>query len=265
LANITTADFGYVSDTGNNFNQFDVTFGGVDINVAGWSDTKNVASPNDPTDLDSYIERAVDFDKNGHGWSMLNVDELNSGNCGYSHSADNLGNCDYQDYDFFLLSFSESVSLTKATYSWVYNTSSNNQVSVVALNSAGLATDTNGNGNLQDNNWSDIATNQTLASDWAQVEYDGAQNHNYYTDFGGTSVGQASNVDEIYSNFWLIGALNTVFGGNIGMESDDGMKLAGVSFKTKPDDTISVPEPSTFVLLVLALMGLQLSNRRQLK
>ena len=278
MASVTTTSghFGGVSDTGNNFNQFEVNFGGVDVKVSGWSDTGNVSSnPSNSNDLDPIIERAVDFEKYGNGWSMKNTDESSSGNCGYSHSADNLGSgCDYQDYDFFLLEFSEAVTLNSADYSWrhrdythtsngyVYTetkseATASNQVSVAALRS----------GSLDQSTWQDVKDNQTIASNWSQMRYSGTDKQAYYTNFGQTGSGNASNLANTSSNFWLIGALNAaVFGGNTSWEGDDGMKLAGITFTTSSQSpATSVPEPSSIVLFGLAIAGLFASSRKKLK
>lgn len=272
IASVTTTSghFGGVSDTGNNFNQFEVTFGGVDIKVSGWSDTAGNTASNS-ADLDPTIERAVDFDKNGYGWSIENTDEGSSNNCGYSHSADNLGtDCNYQDYDFFLLEFSEAVTLNSASYSWIYRDNdgrnytetwaeakNSNQVSVAALDSNSL------NGST----WQDVKNDQTIASNWAQMRYSGSSNQAYYTDFGQTGYGNASNLANVSSNFWLIGALNAaVFGGNTSWEGDDGMKLAGITFTTgSQSPATSVPEPSSIALFGLAIAGLFASSRKKLK
>lgn len=259
MASVTTTSghFGGVSDTGSNFNQFEVTFGGVDVNVSGWSDTAGNTASNSE-DFDPTIERAVDFDKNGYGWSMENTDEMNSRNCGYSHSADNFGaNCNYQDYDFFLLEFSEAVTLNSATYSWVSAGSSGTQVSVAALDSNAL------NGST----WQDVKDNQTIASNWSQMRYSGTGGQAYYTNFGQTGSGNASNLANTSSNFWLIGALNAaVFGGNTNWEGNDGMKLAGITFTTGSQaPATSVPEPSSIALFGLAIAGLFASSRKKLK
>ena len=272
MASVTTTSghFGGVSDTGSNFNQFEVTFGGVDVNVSGWSDTAGNTASNSE-DFDPTIERAVDFDKNGYGWSMENTDEMNSGNCGYSHSADNLGtDCNYQDYDFFLLEFSEAVTLNSASYSWIYRDNdgrnytetwaeakNSNQVSVAALDSNSL------NGST----WQDVKDNQTIASNWSQMRYSGTSGQAYYTNFGQTGSGNASNLENTSSNFWLIGALNAaVFGGNTNWEGNDGMKLAGITFTTGSQaPATSVPEPSSIALFGLAIAGLFASSRKKLK
>lgn len=248
-----TASFSGVADGGSSFNQFSVIADGITVNVSGWSDTKNIASE---TNSDSTIERAKDLDKYNGGWAMENRDEP-SDYCGSNgHSADNFGTCGWKDYDFFMLAFSEAVSLTQATYGWVAgsgseaNKASQNQVSVVALNSTTI------NNTLQNRTWSGVKNNHTLSSDYSQMQSSGG----YYTNFGGTNVAGE------FSTHWLIGALNSKFGGTIGMEGNDGMKLAGVSFnKQKTPPHSSVPEPSSILLLGLAIMGLAASSRRKLK
>ncbi len=243
-----TASFSGVADTGASFNQFNVTAGSVTVNVSGWSDTKDNIRKG--VNRDNKIERAKDLDKYNGGWAMENKDEPNN-TCGTNgHSADNFGTCAEKDYDFFMLAFSEAVSLTQATYGWVNGNASNNQVSVVALKTTKLKNTLNGR------SWGGVKKNHTLSSDYAQMEGSGG----YYTNFAGT------NVDNEFSTHWLIGALNSVFGGSKAMEGNDGMKLAGVSFnKQEPVGPASIPEPSSILLFCLAIMGLTASNRRKLK
>lgn len=236
----TTATFSSVSGSSSNITNFSLSVDGVNINVSGWSDTKS--RPNDGPS-DGSIRRAKDLNKYGNGWGITNRDE---GSGSPSHSADNIGD----DYDFFLISFSEVVSLSKATYSWAYGNTSQNQVSVAALDS----NDFTGNGSLHNKTWSGIKANNTLSSDYAQMQSSGG----YFTNFAGT------NVDNEFSTHWLIGSLNSVFGGTMGMEGNDGMKLAGVSFDKKVIST-SVPEPSSMLLFCLAIIGLATSGRRKLQ
>lgn len=234
LASMTT--FGNAADQGT---YFQVTVDNVDITVSGWSDTRNQNGNDDIIDNANVV-------KYGNGWGMLNKDESNG--CGYSHAADNFTcgqNNAYGDYDFFLLEFSEAVSLTQATYSWVEGSSGQNQVSVVALDENSF------NGNLDGMTWAGIKTNHTLASDYSQMQYSSG----YYTNFSDNTAGKES-------TYWLIGALNSVFGGEDDWEGNDAMKLAGVSFNKVPTTT-SVPEPSSIAILSLALIGLFSSNRKK--
>lgn len=251
----STTNFGSVTDTGNNFNQFSVVADGVTINVSGWSDTDSFGSHGSSANTvtgDDRIVRARDFDKNGNGWSMENRDESSSngnqytGSTGYHHSADNIDSISTRDYDTFLLEFSSAVNLSKATYSWILGNTSNNQVTVAALN----------DNNLEGKSWTDVKNNQTISSDYSQMQNNGG----YYTNFANGT----SNVAGTFSKYWIISALNTVFGGNSNLEGNDGMKLSGVSF-TKlgtPPPATSVPEPTSIMMFGLALVGFAASRRK---
>ena len=240
---------GAANDTGSTMNNFNLTQSGVTVNVSAWSDT---AGSNG--NYDKVIRRARDLDKYNGGWSVQNRDEANSsgshltGNNCYGHSADNFS-CtkngkNETDYDFFLLSFSEEVSLTGARYSWRHGSTSQNQVSVAALS------DTSLNGRT----WQGVKNNITTKSDSSQMVWSSG----YYTDFASTNVGGT------YSKYWLIGALNSVFGLNAGDSlHNDGMKLSKVLFdKKKPP--VNVPEPSTIILFALACLGLTYTRKKQL-
>jgi hypothetical protein len=191
---------------------------------------------------------------------MINTDESRSGSCGYSHSADNFdNNCNtnYQDYDFFLLEFSQAVTLNSAAYSWRHVSTSSNQVSVAALSS----------NSIDQSTWQEVKDEQTIASNWSQMRYSGTKGQPYYTNFGQTGNGNASNLANVSSNFWLIGALNAaVFGGETSWEGNDGMKLAGITFTTgSQSPATSVPEPTSLALFGLAIAGLFASSRKKLK
>ena len=264
MASVTTVSghFGPsngVHDSGYTFNQFDVTLGGVDINVSAWSDTGNMPGENASVVGDNKIERAIDMDRNGNGWSIQNADEQKSNgrrlnNCGYSHSSDNFGSsCTYQDYDFYLLDFSEAVTLNSANYSWVSGNASNNQVSVAALKSS----------NIGGKTWSDVgSTNQSYASGWSQMNYSSG----YYTMFGDSDKNNIGNLANTSSRYWLIGALNAAaFGGETNWEGNDGMKLSGITFTRGSQlPAVDVPEPASIALFGLAIVGLFSSRRKKL-
>ena len=268
IASVTT-NFGSINESYNknvHFNEFSLTADGVNISVTGWSDTDDLGNGN-PLSGDDKITEAVDFDRNGNGWSMLNSDEVNSSNCGYHHSADNLGSdCGYQDYDMFLIEFSEEVNLSAATSSWLYGqnsgknaAASNNQLTVAALN----------DGSLAGKAWDDIKNNQTISSGYAGFSYMGQvasqlgyNTAHYEADF----TSSTANVSGTFSKFWLVGALNTVFGGNSALEGNDGIKLSGITFSKNTitnTQATTVPEPSSIIMLGLALFGFAV--RRKIK
>jgi len=268
LASTTYKDFGSVSDTGGNFNEFSVVADGVTITVSGWADTDNFTSSEggNPLTGDDKITKAIDFDKNGNGWSLENKDEFSSSNCGNSHSGDNIGggtgvkSCNYNDYDMYLIEFSEAVNVSAITSSWLYgqgnstskkNTAAaNNQLTVAALSQD----------DLLDNSWTGVL-GDTISSGFSGFTYSATAG--YYTSDLTTND---ANVSGVYSNFWLVGALNTVFGGDESLEGNDGIKLSGVSFSSESSDpgsvTVTVPEPTSIMMFGLALVGFAASRRK---
>ncbi|MCH2057429.1 MAG: PEP-CTERM sorting domain-containing protein [Thalassotalea sp.] len=245
-----------------NFNQFTVSgANGLTINVSGWSDTLNA------NNADDLIERVTDFDRNGNGWSIENRDENPSEYCGYHHSADNMNcfNQAYTDYDFFLLDFgSTEVHLTEVYSSWLagstnINSQDSQQVSIAALNS----------------NHSTDLTNSTFASLLGSAQGSasysfgssagqaGSNIAGYYADVAGINNGQD---ETAFSSKWIVSAYNELFGAaSHGTANNDGFKLAAINFTTAPQKppTGEIPEPSTFALMALALIGL--SRQRSLK
>jgi len=223
------------------------------VTVTAWSDTKYVRGdgPGDGT-----IEQAKEMYRWGNGWGIINQDENWSDNPG--HSADNIGSEEkYRDYDFFLFSFTDAVNISQATYSWRNGRTGRNQVSVAAMTSSASAPAVNGS------NWSTLAGQAT--SDWSQMRNGSG---NYYTNFGAAGAGNAGNVSDVYSKYWLIGALNSTFGGSSNLEGNDGFKLAGITYSTKPGgggDGQPIPEPSSLAILGLALFGMFGASRRKNK
>ncbi|MDO6475068.1 PEP-CTERM sorting domain-containing protein [Alteromonas sp. 1_MG-2023] len=196
----------------------------------------------------------------GEGYGIINKDVTNtpftsdtrSGEYGVpQHAADNI-NLDWYasgyhiietDYDFYLISFDEEVNVTGATFSWLWN-SGDTQVSVAALNDISMLTS-------GANTWADIAGEALAVGSYDVLNCED------------TNLAMVD-MDTTYSQYWLIGAYNLVFGDIGGTLYDDAFKLASIGFSKKEMPQTDVPEPGT---LALFLMGgsLALWRRKQQK
>jgi hypothetical protein len=139
-----------------------------------------------------------------------------------------------RDYDFVLLSFDSAVTLTGASFSWLYD-SRDSQVSVAALsNTSKLMSGVN--------TWSHIVEDALTS---ASFDIESCEYLDHRADFTFTESAQ----------YWLVGAYNTVFGettdGRIG---NDAFKLANIGFSISETagtpDTTEVSEPGTIGLLM---------------
>ncbi|MBU3003584.1 exosortase-dependent surface protein XDP1 [Paraglaciecola arctica] len=242
-------------DAGFDINGSSVIVDGVGIEVSAWSDTGNYDGyytdgnwyglyyddPNNYGIEDDTIheaELAGPWSSNGEtGFGTENADGVYQ-NSGDSHSIDNFSNdSGATDYDMVLFSFSDAVSLVGATFSWLTNSSSTQQVSVVGLNDiSGL---TGGS-----STWSDIASSDSVVTSGSfQIEH---CDDVYVSDFTTTDAAQ----------YWLVGAYNTAFGYVDGFSrNNDGFKLASIGFTKEPDSVEKPPveanAPSSFALLML--------------
>ena len=242
----TTTTTAIFSSSSNNIsinsagNQIETKVNGIDVKLTGWADTLEPAKGQ----IDTVIKTANRFEEFNGGWALINQDEKNtsfSGSCSGHHAADNFNSCGTQDFDMFLIEFSEEVNLTGADYGWTYG--NNSQVTVAALS----------NNSLNGNNWANVKANQTISSGWADAK----------TSTGSDFTTASANVSGTFSKYWLVGALNSVFGGSA---SNDAIKLASVDFTVAGSTTqppTSVPEPTSIVMLGLALFGF--AARRKIK
>ncbi|REL26314.1 PEP-CTERM sorting domain-containing protein [Thalassotalea euphylliae] len=235
--------------TSNDHNAFTVTSYGTTATVSGWSDTSGNVNR-----ADHIIKRAkfLEEDDKG-GWALTNRDEAGSkpDYCGsYGHSADNLGNCGFRDYDFFMIEFDKEVLLTGATFSWINNKVLDNNdkkhevneheaVNMNEISYAALK-----NNHVDHSTFDHIKSSNSVGHGYAEIQ----KNSGYYSDIN----------TNVHSRYWIISAFNSIFGsGANSHEGNDGFKLASLSFTTKTTSPPnSIPEPATFVLMLMALAGL---------
>lgn len=225
---------------------------GVGIKVSAWSDTGNYNGDwvsdtgvegdgsgywygaADEFEQDSTVETASlagPWSGNGgeYGFGLSNDDAYDF------HAIDNLES-DFGeiDYDMVLFSFSEAVSLTGATFSWLNSDVSTQQVSIAGFDSLSDAS-----------SWSAIAGSvATGMSGSFSIE-----NCNDVFQSTFTTTGTAQ--------YWLVGAYNAAFGFvDSFSQNDDAWKLASIGFTKVSDDdddgSEPVNAPSSFALLLLA-------------
>jgi len=217
-----------------------VSVDGVNISMSAFSDTNNVTGE---TVVGAELEKISDK----WAYGVTNNDEA-----WYNGSSDHaIGNLNYyyegsknayysgmtnveRDYDFVLLSFDSAVTLTGASFSWLYS-SNDSQVSVAALSDTSKLTS-------GINTWGDIVADALTS---ASFDIENCEYLDHRADFTFTESAQ----------YWLVGAYNTVFGkttdGRIG---NDAFKLANIGFSISETagtpDTTEVSEPGTIGLLM---------------
>lgn len=232
MASSYTADFSGVSDPGGTGASFNYSVGDIDITVSGWSDTEDSATS-------SSIE-AANMQRYGSGWGIVN--QYESTNDVPGHSADNIPDGGWTDYDMFLLQFNVGVTLTGADFSWLYRSNSS-QISASAISQSTAQ-------NLSGSTWESVVADAgTLWSGSSNVD--------------SVSYEASVNAGQTVSSYWLIGAYNSAFGQvSGGTFGDDGMKLSSISFTKQPAGKNEIPEPHSAILLLLGLAGVGLRRRR---
>lgn len=227
-----------VTQTNQGNNSF-VQIDGLNISMSAFSDTQGVTGE---TVVGAKLEKISDKWAYGitnndeayyRGGADHAIDNLNY----FSSGSDNSKNYRFtnveRDYDFILLSFDSAVTLTGASFSWLYD-SRDSQVSVAALSNTSKLTS-------GVNTWSHIVEDALTS---ASFDIESCEYLDHRADFTFTESAQ----------YWLVGAYNTVFG-NIGGEfNNDAFKLANIGFSVTetagtPDPT-KVSEPGTIGLLM---------------
>lgn len=217
-----------------------VTIGGVNVTLSGWSDTGNSL---DPELEDTIVKTASAYEiSNYYGYGVLNQD--GEGSSSPNHSIDNYyynGTNDangikYADFDFVLFTFDSDVTLDGLDFGWVNNNGNDQQLSVAALGD------------------SQLGLLEGEQSSWSQI-IAGAVSES----FNITNKSVTTGIDSsIASQYWLVGAYNTVFGSVNGASMyNDGFKITSIYFtentSTPPDSTTAVHEPGVFSLMLISI------------
>lgn len=224
------------NQTNNSFVQID----GLNISMSAFSDTQGVTGE---TVVGAKLEKISDkwaygitnndeaYYRDGADHAIDNINYYSQGSANAYYSG--MTNVE-RDYDFVLLSFDAAVTLTGASFSWLYD-SRDSQVSVAALsNTSKLMSGVN--------TWSHIVEDALTS---ASFDIESCEYLDHRADFTFTESAQ----------YWLVGAYNTVFGettdGRIG---NDAFKLANIGFSISETagtpDTTEVSEPGTIGLLM---------------
>lgn len=162
------------------------------------------------------------------------------------HAVDNING-----FDFILLEFPKPTELISLTNTWV---GGYDWVSVGAFDINPFS-----NGSV---NWSQVAGSAMVTASYRSTGVGTP-----YVFANNTAIVPDKNIANVSSQYWLIGAYNPTFnGGNYVL--GDALKFGAITTKTTVTPTpvtTPVPTPSTLSLFALALVGLTLGKRRQVK
>lgn len=255
----------------NNTTAYTPTGSGITATAAGWANT--VGSAN------TLLESAYITLNGSSGLGVRNNDCTGYSNCtpglptsgldaneGISpeHAIDNNGRVDSILFTFTggavnLTSFSAGWVQTDSDYTVLAYTGTGTPASLAGQSYAGLLA----------NGWKLIGNyNGTGNASNSSDHTTGTGAHNFANFNNGTTT-----VNNIFSSYWLIGALNTFVGGDATKAGNDYFKLislAGCDCSTAPPGTPGcggggngAPEPGTLLLMSAGFIGLARINRQR--
>lgn len=220
----------------------------VRVGVSAWSDTSNISTDgirNDDNEVVHYDSLDAYQHFNDYGFGLVN----SNGND--SHTLDNFSGG--EDFDMVLFSFSEAVTLTGASFTYLDSSASSKQISVVGLSDISLFENHASN----EFGWADVASSDGLVL--SDGHFNISSNGNYSSTSGYTSEFS----DLSAAKYWLVGAYNVYFDDSSSSYSNTGFKLASLNLTTngteinQPPTEVSEPAPVALMLIGLGLLALR--------
>lgn len=239
-------------------NTLSYTQDGISLTVSAWASTgsgcASFQSANSSlTDSDSCIEQAkleqLGNSSNYYGIGIQNNNEAST-NAWPNHGVDNAASITgEQDYEMVLLSFDKAVSLTSYTAGLKYDDS---DTSVAAF--TGSSSQFTGSF-ASHTTWSDIVGNGVNGG-WDLID-DNDQ-------FGSSLSLNVTNTNDVYSKYWLVGALNSALGGGWYLDSNDSFKFSGITTVAHNTGTGTPPTNANApaMLALFSIAGLVLLRRK---
>jgi hypothetical protein len=197
--------------------------------TAGFNGFADTAGGGNDTGIESGDLRYYDNDS----WGIQNQDEGSN-----EHAFDNRNG----DYDMVLVSFDTSIELTDINFGYV----SDGDFSLLAYTGSGTPS------SLVGNTWANV----NASSDWLTIG-----------NYAGSGTGYYSvNENNVSSQYWLIGAYNTVFGpeGNGVYDGNDKFKLKAIK-GISTDIAQEVPAPASFAFLMIGALFAIAKRRKTIK
>ena len=219
----------------------------VSMGFSGWSD--NAGFLND-TLKSGTIDGWYNCDINEVGCTDQNRKYgygIENSESGDSHSADNYSGGG--DFDMFLFTFSEDVTLAGAGFSWMNGDNGTNEVTVAGIS------DINAFFSGTSATWQNVKAN-IISGTLGHFGINAKGANGLYESKFETITGKAQ--------YWLVGAYNTIFD-EVGSQSGDGvgLKLSTLDISiAKTTTTTEVSEPGALALMSLGL-GLVLYRRKR--
>ena len=224
-------------------NYIELNSNGVNLTTTAWSDTLGTTNINNnpPETIEAAELRFYsgtlgivnqDEDTGAPNHSIDSYDPNNNPSWGH-------------DYDMVLLEFDSAVSISSFSLGWAQeNGSSYADVSLAAYTG-----DINSYNGIAGETWSSLVNGGGWTSEENFSNVDDYSTVNY----------QSTNT----SQYWLIGAYNSVFGSDNWSTLNDGFKLAALTTSTIDNSPGNeVPEPSTLVMLMSGLLALAAKRKK---